>query len=55
MITIGQFVEPSTEMFHVVNTSTVYVDLNIFEKKTLPKISKGQKVKLKRQHMVRKF
>lgn len=45
MITIGQFVEPSTEMFHVVNTSTVYVDLNIFEK-DLPKISKGQKVKI---------
>lgn len=45
MITIGQFVEPSTEMFHVVNTSTVYVDLNIFEK-DLPKISKGQIVKI---------
>lgn len=45
MITIGQFVEPSTEMFHVVNTSTVYVDLNIFEK-DLSKISKGQKVKI---------
>ncbi|MBS1492544.1 MAG: efflux RND transporter periplasmic adaptor subunit [Bacteroidetes bacterium] len=45
MITIGQFVEPSTEMFHIVNTSTVYVDLNIFEK-DLSKISKGQKVKI---------
>jgi len=45
MITIGQFVEPSTEMFHVVNTSTVYVDLNIFEK-DLSRISKGQKVKI---------
>ncbi len=31
MITIGQFVDPSTEMFHIVNTSTVYVDLNIFD------------------------
>jgi len=45
MITVGQFVEPSTEMFHIVNTSTVYVDLNIFEK-DLGKISKGQKVKI---------
>ncbi len=45
MITIGQFVDPSTEMFHIVNTSTVYVDLNIFEK-DLAKISKGQKVKI---------
>ncbi|MBN8569283.1 MAG: efflux RND transporter periplasmic adaptor subunit [Ignavibacteria bacterium] len=45
MITVGQFVDPSTEMFHIVNTSTVYVDLNIFEK-DLAKISKGQKVKI---------
>jgi len=45
MITVGQFIDPSTEMFHIVNTSTVYVDLNIFEK-DLAKISKGQKVKI---------
>jgi len=43
MITVGQYVDPSIEMFHIVNTSTVYVDLNIFEK-DLAKISKGQKV-----------
>jgi len=43
MITVGQYVDLSTEMFHIVNTSTVYVDLNIFEK-DLARISKGQKV-----------
>ena len=42
-ISVGQFVEPSTEMFHIVNTSSVMVDLNIFEK-DLSKISKGQRV-----------
>jgi cobalt-zinc-cadmium efflux system membrane fusion protein len=45
MITVGQYIDASTEMFHIVNTSTVYVDLNIFEK-DLAKISKGQKVKI---------
>ncbi|MBN8568043.1 MAG: efflux RND transporter periplasmic adaptor subunit [Ignavibacteria bacterium] len=44
-ISVGQFVEPSTEMFHIVNTSSVIVDLNIFEK-DLSKISKGQKVQI---------
>ncbi len=43
MITVGQFVEPSIDMFHIVNTSTVYVDFNIFEK-DLPHVSAGQKV-----------
>jgi cobalt-zinc-cadmium efflux system membrane fusion protein len=43
MITIGQYVEPSTDMFHIVNTSTVFVDLNIFEK-DLSHIKVGQKV-----------
>ncbi len=43
MISIGQYVEPSTDMFHIVNTSTVFVDLNIFEK-DLPHIKVGQKV-----------
>lgn len=42
-ISVGQFVEPSTEMFHIVNTSFVTVDLNIFDK-DLNKISKGRKV-----------
>ncbi len=45
MATIGQFVEPSTDLFHIVNTSTVYADLSIFEK-DLPFVSIGQKVKL---------
>ncbi len=45
MVTVGQYVEPSIDMFHIVNTSTVYVDLSIFEK-DLPLISIGQKVKL---------
>lgn len=43
MITIGQYVEPSTDMFHIVNTTTVFVDLNIFEK-DLSHIKAGQKV-----------
>lgn len=43
MVTVGQFVEPSTDMFHIVNTSTIYVDLNVFEK-DLPHIGLGQKV-----------
>lgn len=43
MITIGQYVEPSMDMFHIVNTSSVYVDLSIFEK-DLPYVRIGQKV-----------
>lgn len=43
MITIGQYVEPSMDMFHIVNTTTVFVDLNIFEK-DLSHIKAGQKV-----------
>ena len=43
MVTIGQYVEPSMDMFHIVNTSSVYVDLSIFEK-DLPYIHIGQKV-----------
>ncbi|MBK8553152.1 MAG: efflux RND transporter periplasmic adaptor subunit [Ignavibacteria bacterium] len=43
MITIGQYVEPSTDMFHIVNTTTVFVDLSIFEK-DLSRIKVGQKV-----------
>lgn len=45
MVTVGQFVEPTTDMFHIVNTSTVFVDLNVFEK-DLPYVSAGQKVSL---------
>lgn len=45
MITVGQYVEPSMDMFHIVNTSTVFVDLSIFEK-DLTYVHIGQKVKL---------
>jgi len=44
-VTVGQYVEPSTDMFHIVNTSTVFVDLNVFEQ-DLPYISVGQKISL---------
>lgn len=44
-VTIGQYVEPANDMFHIVNTSTVFVDLNVFEK-DLPLVSSGQKVSL---------
>lgn len=44
-VTIGQYVEPANDMFHIVNTSTVFVDLNVFEK-DLPLVSTGQKVSL---------
>lgn len=44
-VTIGQYVEPSSDMFHIVNTSTVFVDLNVFEK-DLAYVSEGQKVSL---------
>lgn len=43
MVTVGQFIEPSTDMFYVMNTSTVYADLNVFEK-DLQYITEGQKV-----------
>jgi len=44
-ITVGQYIEPSSDMFYIVNTSTVFVDLSIFEK-DLPYVSIGQKVKI---------
>ena len=44
-VTIGQYVEASSDMFHIVNTSTVFVDLDVFEK-DLPYVSAGQKVSL---------
>ncbi|MFZ1322232.1 MAG: efflux RND transporter periplasmic adaptor subunit [Ignavibacteria bacterium] len=43
MVTIGQYIEPSVDMFQIVNTSTVYVDLSIFEK-DLGNVKIGQKV-----------
>ncbi|HMS65508.1 MAG TPA: efflux RND transporter periplasmic adaptor subunit [Ignavibacteria bacterium] len=42
-VTVGQYIEPSVDMFHVVNTSTVFADLSIFEK-DLPYVKTGQKV-----------
>jgi cobalt-zinc-cadmium efflux system membrane fusion protein len=44
-VTVGQYVETSGDMFHIVNTSTVFVDLNVFEQ-DLPYVSQGQKVSL---------
>ncbi|MBZ0202879.1 MAG: efflux RND transporter periplasmic adaptor subunit, partial [Ignavibacteria bacterium] len=44
-VTIGQYVEPSSDMFHIINTSTVFVDLNVFEE-DLQYVSAGQKVTL---------
>jgi cobalt-zinc-cadmium efflux system membrane fusion protein len=43
MITVGQYVDPSVDMFYIVNTSTVYVDINVFEQ-DLGKINAGQRV-----------
>lgn len=42
-VTVGQYIEPSIDMFHIVNTSSVNVDLSIFEK-DLSRIKVGQKV-----------
>ncbi len=44
-VSVGQYVEPSGDMFHIVNTATVFVDLNVFEK-DIPYVSAGQKVSL---------
>ena len=44
-VSVGQYVEPSGDMFHIINTSTVFVDLNVFEQ-DLPYVSAGQKVTL---------
>lgn len=43
MISIGQYVEQSTDMFHIVNTNTVYADLSIFEN-ALSYVKPGQRV-----------
>jgi cobalt-zinc-cadmium efflux system membrane fusion protein len=40
---IGQYVEPQTELFEIVNTHHVHVDLMVFEKDVY-KVKKGQKV-----------
>lgn len=43
MITVGQYVDPSLDMFYIVNTATVFVDINVFEE-DLGIISIGQRV-----------
>ncbi|MEO8664851.1 MAG: efflux RND transporter periplasmic adaptor subunit [Ignavibacteria bacterium] len=45
LVTVGQFVDPSIDMFYIVNTSSVFVDISIFEQ-DLGKISTGQKVNI---------
>lgn len=42
-VKIGQYVEPQTELFEVVNTHHVHADLMVFEKDVY-KVKKGQKV-----------
>jgi cobalt-zinc-cadmium efflux system membrane fusion protein len=45
MASVGQFVEPSTDLFQIVNTAQVFADLSIFEK-DLALVSYGQIVKI---------
>lgn len=42
-IKTGQFVQSQTNMFEIINTDDVHVDLMVFEK-DVPKVKKGQKV-----------
>ena len=42
-VKIGQYVEPQTELFEIVNTHHVHADLMVFEKDVY-KVQKGQKV-----------
>ncbi|MGY5851790.1 efflux RND transporter periplasmic adaptor subunit [Salegentibacter sp. F14] len=42
-IKTGQFVQAQSEMFHIINTKHVHVDLMVFEK-DVAKVEKGQKV-----------
>ena len=42
-VKIGQFVQAQNEMFEIINTEDVHVDLLVFEK-DVPKVEKGQKV-----------
>lgn len=44
-LTVGQYVEPSSDLFNIVDISTVFVDLNVFEQ-DLQHVSTGQKVAL---------
>ncbi|MFY0654378.1 MAG: efflux RND transporter periplasmic adaptor subunit [Cyclobacteriaceae bacterium] len=45
-VKIGQFVQPQTEMFEIVNIEHIHADLMVFEK-DMNKVKKGQKVKFK--------
>ena len=44
MVKTGQYVEPQTEMFDIVNNDHVHADLMVFEK-DMHKVKEGQKVK----------
>lgn len=43
MVQIGQYVQPQTEMFAIVNTEHIHADLMVFEK-DVHRVKKGQKV-----------
>lgn len=43
LVQIGQYVEPQTEMFAIVNTEHIHADLMVFEK-DVHRVKKGQKV-----------
>ena len=45
-VKIGQFVQPQTEMFEIVNIDHIHADLMVFEK-DMSKVKKGQKVKFR--------
>lgn len=49
-IKTGQYVEPQTELFEVVNTHHVHADLMVFEK-DIHKVKEGQKVRFKVQSL----
>lgn len=52
-VNTGQYVEPQTDIMHVVNTHHVHADLMVYEKDVF-KIHKGQKVTLNLQSMQNK-
>ncbi|UZH54158.1 efflux RND transporter periplasmic adaptor subunit [Salinimicrobium tongyeongense] len=49
-IQVGQFVDPQTELFEVINTEHVHADLMVFAKDVY-KVKEGQKVLLKMESM----
>ncbi len=52
-VKIGQFVQPQTEMFEIVNIEHIHADLMVFEK-DMNKVEKGQKVKFKVESLIDK-